>query len=228
VSSKGEETMPTQLLDNDGTASMATMIMTSHFAFRRDIACFARALAADIRDAAALGEEWTRFRAALHGHHTVEDTALFPDLRAKYPDIAMAIDQLDAQHREIDPLLERGDEAFANLAAHGGVAREVVDALSGLLAQHLDLEERTITPYLRDAKQFPAPPNDDALAMYADGFAWSTAGLAPSVVEQIYAMLPAPLAARIPLAREAFDARCRRVWGAAHTGSATTSVPGQG
>src|SRR3954453_16117366 len=83
-------TMPTQLLNDDGTASMATMIMCSHHAFRRDIASFARALAptGDSARYSAVADEWRNFRAALHGYHEVEDTAMFPSLRTEHPEIA--------------------------------------------------------------------------------------------------------------------------------------------
>lgn len=97
--------------------------------------------------------------------------------------------------------------------------------LTRLLDEHLEAEERAIIPHLRSAKEFPPPPNDEALALYADGFAWSTTGLARSVVEQVYAMLPPALVARIPAARAAFDARCRAVWGYTHAGASVTSAP---
>jgi hemerythrin-like domain-containing protein len=220
--------MATNLLNDDGTASMATMLMSSHHAFRRDVACFAKALA----DAAphaeanlALAEEWTRFRGALHGHHTVEDTAMFPDLRAKHPELAGALDQLDGHHKAIDPLLERGDQLFADLANQRSAARELIASLARLLAEHLDAEERAIVPHLRGAKEFPLPPTDDTIAMYADGFAWSTAGISSAVLEQMFAMLPAALVAKIPAARVGFDDRCRRVWGYVHEGASVTSAP---
>jgi hypothetical protein len=223
---KGKVPMATPLLNDDGTASMATCIMTSHHAFRRDIACFARALAAfEPSRAAAIAEEWTKFRAALHGHHTVEDTGLFPDLRAKQPELASAIDELEEHHRAIDPLLERGDRVFADLAASVAAAREIVAALAELLAVHLDTEERTVIPSLRGAKEFPAPPDDAAAAMYAEGFAWSTTGLAPQVFEQVCAMLPEILTTKLPAAREAFAARCRAVWGYVPANNSLTSVP---
>jgi hemerythrin-like domain-containing protein len=221
--------MPTTLLNDDGTASMATLLMSSHHAFRRDVACFAKVLAtvtsADTTRITALAEEWTRFRGALHGHHTIEDTSMFPSMREQHPEIAATIDELDGHHRAIEPLLQRGDAVFAALARELPAAREVIGALGDLLATHLDLEERTITPHLRAAKTFPAPPDDSALAMYADGFAWSTAGIAKPVCDQIFAMLPAGLVTRLPTAREAFDARCKQVWGFVHTGASTTSVP---
>lgn len=218
--------MATQLLNDDGSASMATLLMCSHHAFRRDIACFAKALRDASRPADVLATEWTHFRNALHGHHTVEDTAMFPDLRTKHPEIAVTIDELDGHHRAIDPLLARGDELFAALATRRAAAGDLVATLTALLAKHLDLEERTITSHLRDAKQFPAPPSDEMLAMYADGFAWSGGGIAADVLDQVFAMLPAALTAKIPAARVAFDERCRRVWGYTHTGASRTSVPG--
>lgn len=221
--------MPTQLLNDDGTASMATMIMCSHHAFRRDVACFARALASfdasSVSGAEALRDEWTKFRAGLHGHHTVEDTAIFPDLRSKDPSIAGALDELDAQHRAIDPLLVRGDELFANVVAHVYAARTLIDSLQALLDAHLELEERTMIPHLRGAKEFGAPMTDDMLPIYAEGFAWSAAGIAEDVIAKVFAMLPPALAAKLPAARVAFEQRCRNAWGYAHAGASVTSVP---
>jgi len=216
--------MPTTLLNDDGTASMATLLMSSHHAFRRDLACLAAALANDQAPRDLLAAEWTHLRSALHGHHTIEDTAMFPGLRAEHPDVAATIDELQEQHRRIDPLLERGDLAFADLGQHRAAARDVVIALEALLAMHLELEEQTITPYLRANKEFPAPADDAALAMYADGFAWSMAGIAPHVNARIEAMLPPGLRARLPAARAAFDERCVRVWGRAHAHVSTTSA----
>lgn len=188
------------------------------------MACFAAALP-DLTRTEVLQQEWTRFRSGLHGHHTIEDTAMFPDLRAKHPDLASAFDKLDGHHRAIDPLLERGDQLFAELATQRGAARDLIATLSALLAEHLDTEEPVIVPHLRGAKDFPLPPGDDMLAMYADGFAWSSGGIADSVLEKVFAMLPPALVARIPAARTAFDERCRRVWGFTHKAASVTSVP---
>lgn len=218
--------MPTNLLDTDGNASMATMLMSSHHAFRRDIACFERALLAfDGSRTTALKEEWTHFRGALHGHHTVEDTGMFPGLRASKPELGTALDELEGHHKAIDPLLARGDDVFANLGTNVRDALVLVREIADLLATHLDAEERTVTPSLRDNREFPVPPSDDALAQYADGFAWSCAGLSPIVTDQIFKLLPAGLVERLPAAREAFDARCRQVWGYAHARESITSAP---
>jgi hypothetical protein len=214
-----------QLLNDDGSASMATALMMSHHAFRRDIARFAIALAAGDRSrAGALSGEWQNYRNALHGHHEVEDHNIFPELRQQ-PSIAPIIDQLSADHRRIDPLLVEGDRAFADLIANLQSATSVVTQISALLDTHLATEEEHMIPFLRGAKAFPPHGSEAELAMFAEGFAWASDGVAPDVLEKVYAMLPAALAARIPAARVAFAERRARVWGPVTEGASRTPVP---
>jgi hemerythrin HHE cation binding domain-containing protein len=218
---------PPTLLNDDGTASMATALLMSHHAFRRDVTRFAAALehlANDQSRIAALQAEWQSYRGALHGHHEVEDTRMFPHLRSTQADLAAVIDQLAAQHRRIDPLLAAGDRAFASLSAPHEAAL-IVGQLSSLLDEHLALEEAHVIRFLRDARDFPPPATDEELAMYAEGFAWSSDGVAPEVLDRVYAMLPEVLRLRMPAARVAFAARRTRVWGAVPEGASRTSVP---
>ncbi len=221
-------TSPPNLLNDDGSASMATMLMMSHHAFRRDIARFERALTdarpSDDDRTQALREEWQNYHAALHGHHHMEDIGVFPSLRAASPDLALCLDGLGADHQRIDPLLVKGDAAFA-LLPDTNAARAVVRELAALLAPHLATEEAQLIPHLRPAKHFPPPPGDAEADMYAQGFAWSSNGIAPDVLEQVFALLPASLTSRLPAARAAFEARCQRVWGSAGTGAARTPIP---
>lgn len=221
--------MATPLLNDDGTASIATAMMSSHHAFRRDLACFTAALSAisrgDVSRAPQVADEWTKFRAALHGHHTVEDTAVFPDLRGRRAELAPELDTLGAQHHAIDPLLEQGDRLFPD-PTRAAEALGVVGELGRLLAEHLDLEERVVIPHLRAAKEFPLPPGEEVAAMYADGFAWSSAGLAPEVIAALDALVPAAVAARLPEARRRFADRCLRVWGRLHETASRTSAGG--
>jgi hypothetical protein len=222
--------MPTtNLLNDDGTASMATLLMLSHHAFRRDLARFLRAIeqikAGDISRNAALKTEWdTSYRAALHGHHTMEDKNIFPDIRGKHPDLATAIDTLTDQHHHIDPVLERGDATFADLA-HPEHAEAMLLELQQLLDAHLQFEEEKVTPELRDNHAFPVPPDDATAAMYAQGFAWSMQGIAPEVLEKVRYMLPDILTSKLPAAEAAFEERSKNVWGAYEVGAATTSIP---
>ena len=217
------------LLNDDGTASMATMLLLSHHAFRRDIARFMRAVAqikaGDASRAEAVRGEWERsYRQALHGHHTMEDASIFPDIRSKHPELVSALDKLTEQHHHIDPVLEIGNAAFADLA-HPENAEAVLHALKKLLDEHLAFEEAEITPSLRDGREFPAPADDNMAAVYAQGFSWSMQGIAPEVLEQVQKLLPDILRAKLPAAQAEFEARSERVWGTYTVGSATTSVP---
>jgi hypothetical protein len=216
------------LLNDDGSASMATAIMMSHHGFRRDLGRFAAALAEPLRDAtkaAALREEWQSFRATLHGHHEAEDHGVFPSMRDKQEAVVKTLDRLTADHRLIDPLLERGDRAFAELPSTAAAALTVVHELRSLLDPHLALEERDIIPFMRDAKAFPPPADEAAADLYAKGFAWAMHGIAPEVLDQVYAMLPEILSAKLPEARAAFTARCERVWGPQRALSSRTPIP---
>ncbi len=218
----------TRLLDDEGSASMATLLMMSHHAFRRDLGRFGAALAR-LRDGGAvsptaLRDEWQSFHLTLHGHHEAEDTRMFPSLRAEHAALEPIIDRLAADHRRIDPLLERGGQAFARLPEVADAAALVAE-LDGLLHEHLAVEESSVVPLLRGAKGFPPPSNDAELELYAQGFAWSSHGIASEVLEQVYAMLPEALQARLPAARQAFAARCVRVWGSDAAGASHTSVP---
>jgi hemerythrin-like domain-containing protein len=216
------------LLNDDGSASMATAMMMSHHAFRRDLARFEKALQAldpsDKDRVGALQEEWKNYQGALHGHHSMEDNAIFPGIAKEHPEVGAIIEGLGSDHRRIDPLLERGDRAFAALP-NKEEALAVVRELAGLLAPHLATEEEHVVTFLRGAKSFPNPGSDAEAEMYAQGFSWAMHGIAPEVLAKLDAMLPEALKTRLPAARAHFDSRCVRVWGTAACGSATTPIP---
>lgn len=216
------------LLNEDGSASMATMLMMSHHAFRRDLARFGVALekvaAGDTATVEALRGEWQNYHGALHGHHMMEDSRIFPHLASEHASVAPTIARLTEEHHRIDPLLERGDRAFQALP-ETQAAQGVVAELKALLEPHLATEEAEVAPLLRAAKQFPEPASDEELELYAQGFAWSTHGIAAEVLEPVFAMLPENLRARLPAARAEFERRCERVWGFARGGNATTPIP---
>jgi hypothetical protein len=216
------------LLNDDGSASMATMLMMSHHAFRRDLARFGVALeridAGDKSAVEALRAEWQNYHGALHGHHMMEDSRVFPHLAGEHASLAPTIARLTEQHHLIDPLLERGDRAFEALP-DTQAAKAVITELKTLLDPHLATEEAEVVPLLREAKQFPAPASDAEADLYAQGFAWSTHGIAAEVLDRVFSILPESLTSRLPAARAEFERRCERVWGSARAGSATTPIP---
>jgi hypothetical protein len=219
---------PPNLLNDDGTASMATAFLMSHHAFRRDLGCFSRALArmssSDSERLESLRQEWRWFRGALHGHHEMEDTRVFPHLLGERPDLASSIERLSAEHHRIDPLLTRGDEAFGE-SFDLSAARAVVAELIALLAPHLALEEAEVVPNLRAARGFPPPASDEEAAMYAQGFAWSSQGVAPEVLERLNEILSDKLRERLPAARAEFATRWQSNWQGEPTTVSTTSIP---
>ena len=119
------------LLNDDGTASMATALMMSHHGFRRDLVRFTHALATiaagDASRAEAVREEWQNFRTTLHGHHDAEDNGVFPNLASEHDSVRATIDNLGADHRRIDPLL------FA-WAMHG-IASDVLERVYEMLPE---------------------------------------------------------------------------------------------
>lgn len=220
---------PPNLLNDDGTASMATAFLASHHGFRRDIRLFAgalgRVLAGNTSNVEALSNEWKSYRETLHGHHMMEDTALFPSLKQQQPQLGEVIDGLLAEHRKIDPLLEEGDRAFAELATSPRPCVRVIGSLGGLLHSHLESEEKHVVPFIREAKAFPPPSNDAELQMFAQGFAWSSHGIAQEVLDKLYELLSPELRAKIPEARAAFAKRCEAVWGTSMAGASRTAIP---
>lgn len=218
------------LLGDDGSASVATALLMSHHGLRRDIARFSAALQrlapADQETADALRGEWQSYRATLHGHHMAEDSGVFPGVLRQEPSLGPVIERLTADHRRIDPLLTRGDDAFAALPDTRGAAA-VISELTQFLEEHLAVEEAEVVRFLRHMKEFPPPASEAELELYAQGFAWSSHGVAPEVLDRVYAMLPEALRSRLPAARAAFTARCERVWGSAQAGASRTAVPGR-
>lgn len=216
------------LLDAQGRASVTTAILCSHHGFRRDLALFAAALRdiarGDRARAAAVAEEWRQFRFHLHGHHEGEDAQVFPPLRAQHPALQANIERLAAEHRLIDPVLARGDRAFAE-STDVDAAVAVIGELATLLEPHLALEEAELFPAFRDVRQFPPPPDEATTALFAEGFAWSTYGVHPDVLAALGDILPQPLLARLPQARDAFAARFERAWGRSIDGGTRTAYP---
>jgi iron-sulfur cluster repair protein YtfE (RIC family) len=80
-------------------------------------------------------------------HHSLEDQALFPRLRAADPRLAPVVDRLQEEHEVIHDVLERVDRAlvaFVGGPDGAGQLRDAVDLLSDTLLSHLSYEEREL------------------------------------------------------------------------------------
>jgi alkanesulfonate monooxygenase SsuD/methylene tetrahydromethanopterin reductase-like flavin-dependent oxidoreductase (luciferase family) len=81
-------------------------------------------------------------------HHTLEDSGIFPHLRASDPDAVAVIDRLEEEHEVIHDVLDDVDRALVALVADeaSGLERlqHVVDLLTDTLLSHLAYEEREL------------------------------------------------------------------------------------
>jgi iron-sulfur cluster repair protein YtfE (RIC family) len=127
-----------------------TPMYASHDAFRRDLERLAQAVAADRADAPGVRAGWENFTRQLHIHHTAEDSDLWPRVRERAAgrprDLAL-LDDMEAEHSRIDPLLTAVDAALADRAAE---LPDLVRALRATLDDHLKHEEDSALPLMQD------------------------------------------------------------------------------
>jgi hypothetical protein len=127
------------------------MMYVMHHAFRRDLGAFAAAAAvtpsSDRATWQALARRWELFGMALHHHHAGEDAGLWPRLLEVADEQGRAtLEAMEAEHEEIDPMLEACAAGFARLArfddedARRALAVRLVAARESL-ARHLAHEE---------------------------------------------------------------------------------------
>ena len=147
--------LPGQTAAHPGPIDM-TMMYVMHHAFRRDLEAFATAAgttpAADRRAWRAMAARWETFSWALHHHHSGEDAGLWPALMDRADDEGRAtLEAMEAEHSEIDPILEACATGFERLAEHtdedarAALAVRLVAARERL-AEHLKHEETEAMP----------------------------------------------------------------------------------
>jgi hypothetical protein len=86
----------------------------------------------------------------VHGHHGLEDRAVFPSVRRVAPELGPAVDRLERDHREVADLLVTVERAALEIEVPGGRERLVagLTELSAVLLDHLAREERDLEPAL--------------------------------------------------------------------------------
>jgi iron-sulfur cluster repair protein YtfE (RIC family) len=177
-----------------------------HTAFRRDGVRLEQATErygtqdADAHEALLIG--WHGMSSSLHHHHTIEDSHIWPVIRAKTDGTPEAeiLDAMEAEHSEIDPAIERIEWAFADPDASVDAVAASIDAFLGLLRTHLDHEERDAFPLIR---RFITKPEWDALnksamkelslSEIAGLGPWLVDGATPNDVRTVLNELPPPV-----------------------------------
>ncbi|MET7485260.1 hemerythrin domain-containing protein [Streptomyces sp. NPDC005538] len=125
-----------------------TPMYASHDAFRRDLERLAAAVAENRAHTAPVHAGWENFKHQLHIHHTAEDSDLWPRVRTRIAgrsrDLGM-LDDMEAEHARIDPLLAAVDTALADRASE---LPDLVRALRATLDDHLKHEEDSALPLM--------------------------------------------------------------------------------
>ena len=132
-----------------------TMMTIVHDALRRDLARLQAAVAVpgNPRRVALAGHAAALMR-FLHSHHDNEDLGLWPMVRAADPGAAGVLDEMDAEHAVVLPLVDGVVTAAPGYgAAEDGRAGllAALDALAGPLLAHLRHEEDAALPVVSAA-----------------------------------------------------------------------------
>ncbi|TKK89846.1 hemerythrin domain-containing protein [Herbidospora galbida] len=127
-----------------------TAFLAFHRALRRDFGRLADALdrlPADDAPRRALIDDHTALQLrALHHHHSDEDANVWPYLRKEAPQAAEVLDTLEAEHQEMDQVIER----LTGPRRPAGEQARDLRRLHDLLNDHLDLEEGEVVPLIRE------------------------------------------------------------------------------
>ena len=92
----------------------------------------------------ALGAFCARYCAVVDGHHTLEDSQIFPHLRRSDPGLEPVIDRLEEEHLVIHDAIQGVDAALVHHMTHEGDftrVRAALDLLTDALLSHLSYEE---------------------------------------------------------------------------------------
>jgi iron-sulfur cluster repair protein YtfE (RIC family) len=130
------------------------LMYAMHNALRSDLEQIAKITARlddDPRRILASAVGWTMFTRSLHIHHSAEDEALWPVMcqtLAGQPDDLALLDAMEAEHAEIDPLVEAIDAALADRESATERLADLTDTLAGTLSGHLKHEEDDALPLI--------------------------------------------------------------------------------
>ena len=196
-----------------------TIMLAAHAALRRDLVALARSAQGagrrgpDERRSVAVG--WELLKRQLHLHHTAEDVLVWPALRERLGLSAPALsvlDEMEAEHELIDPLLAAVDRGFAAAAAVDGSMGDggldsgelagAVDALAAALTGHLSHEEKDALPLIGVALTAAEwrgvgfkMARRNGLSAGGEMFAWMLSAAAPSQAREVLGQLPPPVRA---------------------------------
>lgn len=184
-----------------------TIMLVSHDAFRRDVRRLQKAAAArSLNDPLQLRRVqtgWEIFKTQLHIHHEGEDRDLWPRMAeglAGSTEQLSTLRELEAEHKQLDPLLAEVETAIADPGAQPDRLDLAVAELADSLESHLKHEEEEGLPYVQEAlseKDWKAFVADQRSSLgfkgAAEFFPWVLDEATPENVKKVNAIMPVPL-----------------------------------
>jgi iron-sulfur cluster repair protein YtfE (RIC family) len=177
-----------------------TMMYVTHDALRRDLGRLTTAAAAGKARTPTVRAGWENFKTQLHIHHTVEDDDLWPRLYravADQPVELALLQEMEAEHAVLDPLLSAIDEA---LTSRPQPLDKRLQDLSAALDAHLKHEENSALPLIQSvltsqdwrgfAKAMARAQGVKGAAVYVP---WIIDGATTAERKRFFSVLPAPV-----------------------------------
>lgn len=96
------------------------------------------------------------FCSALSGHHSSEDTGLFPQILAERPDLKPVVDNLMRDHNMLEYLLGGFAAALSSEADPADLHRHL-DGIDALMESHFGYEERLLLSVLETVSPTGSP-----------------------------------------------------------------------
>jgi iron-sulfur cluster repair protein YtfE (RIC family) len=206
-----------------------------HRVFRREFRLAPRLIRAvrpgDAARARVVGAHLTDLHLGLHHHHTNEDVVLWPLLLARIDLEAERVLLMEAQHQEIDALLQKANDLLPEwMSAAAADARDELaggyDRLLPVLTAHLTAEEDDVLPLVAEhisqdewdemGKRFTADTPKDKLMLFLGALLEQAT---PDERAHMLGNLPAParLAWRL-IGRRSYGKRVRALRGPVRIG----------
>jgi iron-sulfur cluster repair protein YtfE (RIC family) len=178
-----------------------TMMYVTHDALRRDLGRLTTAAAARKARTPTVRAGWENFKAQLHLHHTVEDDDLWPRLYkavAGRPAAVALLQEMEAEHAVLDPLLSAVDDALTGRPEQPLDAR--LHELAAALDAHLTHEENRALPLIQSvltledwrgfAKAMARAQGFKGAAVYVP---WIVDGASTAERKRFFSVLPRPV-----------------------------------
>jgi hypothetical protein len=177
-----------------------TQMYVAHDAFVRELTRISDAVDRGAGVSRPTRQAWARLTGELHVHHAGEDSLLWPRLRAKRlrPDEELVLNAMEAEHAEIDPLLESLEQDFE--AGDFAALRIGMANLRALVTDHMQHEEKHALPLVECHLGRSGWADFSGDVRRASGgirggasyLPWVLDGADPEVRARFLGMLPAP------------------------------------